>query len=95
MKLADPPEWVVELMSRSTPSFRSGSRAPSAKEPIPEGSRNDQLFRLACRWQRFGWSDERISDEAHRMNRRLCKPPLGDREVEKIVSSVLRYPKGS
>jgi hypothetical protein len=93
VRLLDSPEWAAELMSR-TPVASAGETVNDSK-PMPEGSRNVSLFKLACRWQRFGWSDEKISDQAHIMNRKLCKPPLPTNEVEKIVSSVTRYPKGT
>ena len=60
---------------------------------IGEGERNDFLFRLGCSLQGKGLSDSLIHDALIQENENHCVPPLGNKEVESIISSVLKYPK--
>ena len=62
---------------------------------IPEGERNDVLFKLACGMQAKGMPDDEIAQKVHERNEGLCDPPLGDTEVETIIGSALRYEKGT
>lgn len=63
-------------------------------ESIPQGSRNDTIFKLASSLQEKGLSDSAILAAVHSENEARCHPPLSDREIEKIVESALKYPKG-
>lgn len=72
------------------------SQNPQFKMPdsIPNGSRNDTLYRLACSLQAQGLPDTAIYDAVAKSNETLCKIPLPDDEVETLVNSALRYEKG-
>lgn len=60
-----------------------------------EGSRNDSLFKLAASLQAQGYEDGAIYDIVTGVNAERCSPPLGDKELETIVRSVIeRYSKG-
>jgi len=63
-------------------------------EIIPVKQRNHTLNRLACSLQSKGLSDEAIYSAIMTENKQKCSPPLDDEEVETLVKSALRYPKG-
>jgi Primase C terminal 1 (PriCT-1) len=67
--------------------FHLGSRCVV---PIPEGRRNDSLFRLGARLIRWGgsWFDsERVEEYLQVDNERRCSPPLPASEVRTIAHS--------
>lgn len=59
---------------------------------IPQGRRNDSLFRTALALRRQGLGDEQVLAQLQRLNRDVCKPPLDDAEVRSIVASAMRRP---
>lgn len=60
-----------------------------------EGSRNDDLHRLACSLQGRGFSDDQIIFIVSKANIEKCASSLPDKEIYTIVQSVLnRIPKG-
>ncbi len=59
--------------------------------PIPNGQRNDALFKIAAAMHGRGESDEAILDELLHVNEERCAPPLSEIEVYRIRDSVLRY----
>ena len=71
----------------------ANSNSLNCKKMIGEGERNDFLFRLGCSLQGKGLSDSLIHDALIQENENHCVPPLGNKEVESIISSVLKYPK--
>lgn len=61
---------------------------------LKEGSRNDNLYKFGCSLQGKGLSDDQIMTATIMCNETKCSPPLKCEEVEKIVESVLKNPKG-
>lgn len=62
---------------------------------IPEGKRNDTMFRLACSLQSKGLSDSAILAALDADNKAKCKPPLNESELQTIVNSVTsKFAKG-
>jgi hypothetical protein len=90
--LEAPPE-LLEALARliDAPAKQQNARALA---PIPEGQRNDTLFRLACSLRSKGLSEAAIRTELIEQNRARCQPPLPGGEVEKIASSAGKYPAG-
>ena len=64
-------------------------------EVISEGGRNDKLFRMACSLQSQKYSDEAIRAMIEIENKQRCKPPLEDKELDRIISNALSYEKGA
>ena len=64
-------------------------------ERIPNGSRNDTLYRLACSLQAQGLSDDAILATVQKTNADLCVEPVDDEEITNIVNSALRHEKGT
>ena len=60
-------------------------------EGIPEGQRNDTLFRLAGSMRAAGLEESAIEAALQDTNRERCNPPLTDSEVTDIAKSIARY----
>ena len=85
--LADPPEWLMDLLERGRPK---GPAAPVG-ERIPPGKRNDVLASLAGTMRRRGMVEAEILPALQAINEQRCQPPLEAEEVAKIAASVTRY----
>ena len=57
---------------------------------IPQGSRNDQLMRLAMKQLRKGATREELTELLIDANADLCDPPLENAEVLQIIDNVVR-----
>lgn len=60
-------------------------------DDIPEGERNDRLFREACAFRASGRSQTKVFDIIEQRNLAACKPPLAQKEVEEIVDHAFSY----
>lgn len=77
--------------------------APNDKKPglgempaeIAEGSRNDTLYRYACKLRAMGASLDGIEALLLAENKNRCKPPLPDHEVRGIAASAAKYAPGT
>jgi hypothetical protein len=74
--------------------WTNGHRGPLPEpgEPIPEGQRNDTLFRLGRSLLVRGLSPEAVQAALDAENESRCAPPLSDTEVATIVENVLAQP---
>jgi len=90
--VAAAPDWLIDLA-------RGGKRIKSAMSPstggVPEGGRNDTLFRMASGLRARGLVPNVILAALQAENLARCQPPLGEDEVERIAHSALRYEPGS
>ena len=59
--------------------------------PLGPGERNDCLTSLAGSMWNTGYTTEHILSELRVVNKRACSPPLDDRELRSIVTSISRY----
>ena len=88
-RLPVPPPWLADILD----GLQSGriSRAVSAvagdgdANPLPEGSRNEALARLAGSMRRVGMSRAEITAALRQINRDRCQPPLDEQEVDDIA----------
>jgi RecA-family ATPase len=87
-ELTEPPMWLLRVLTTERPQ-RAPSKHTSAK--IPEGTRNDTLFRLAAGFRRAGAGSTELSAAVDAFNGR-CEKPLDDVELDSIVRSAMRYP---
>jgi len=87
--LAPMPAWLLALCQEST-----RREAPSAGEPIPEGRRNDTLFRRGCGLRTSGYTERVILAALREMNATQCQPPLPEADVATIAASCARYEAG-
>lgn len=81
------PDWVPGYRG----SFGPNGHVGGDSGPIPEGQRNDTLFRIAGRLRGDGHGYEAIVAHLRRINAERCRPPLPDAEVVKIAGSAARY----
>ncbi len=56
-----------------------------------DGARNNALARIGGYLRRGGLNDEEMLAAMRAINRKRCKPPLGNNEVEAIAKSISRY----
>jgi P4 family phage/plasmid primase-like protien len=77
---------LFEISKNSTPL--------EMPEKIPQGNRNDTLFRLACSLRAKGLTELEILAALSQCNQNRCTPPLQDREIKTIVHSASQYKRG-
>lgn len=90
-EIADADENVLKLLAIGKKTKPDTFTAP---EQIPNGKRNDTIFKLACSLQSKGLADSSIYAACKAENDTKCNPPLDDEEVVKIVESALKHDKG-
>lgn len=93
--LASPEAANAPRARQSNDVAQSSPIAASAGQdanPIPSGQRNATLARLAGTMRRVGMGLPEIAAALHQTNRVRCRPPLADREVDRIAESIARYP---
>lgn len=90
--IADAPDWLIEL-ARGGKRIKSATTSSGAG--VLEGGRNSALFSSVCGMRARGMLPEVILAAAHAENTVRCVPPLESDEVERIVSSAMRYEPGS
>ena len=85
-----PPE-LIEMINGGTEDKSPNNGNLNDPGPIPEGERNDTLFRIACRMRRIGMGKEEMAAAIMVVNERDCRPPLTLDEVKIITSNASRY----
>lgn len=97
------PAWLLERLTATkaqAPSkvinFQAKERATSGNI-IPDGQRNDALFRIGCALWGKGEAEHLPDLHAQMLevNARRCSPPLDDSEVAKLAANIAAsYPRG-
>ncbi len=64
-------------------------------EEIPDGERNNQLFRFGCWLRAIGRDEQALLAILRSENLRRCTPPIEDAEIQRIVAQVCAYPLGT
>jgi hypothetical protein len=95
LNIADAPPWLLARIARPEKTRAARGETVPAGTAIPEGERNETLFRLACSLRAKGLSGAAILAALKEENRIRCSPPLPDREVETIAASAGRYEQGN
>lgn len=89
------PAWLLDLVrqpAEGTPPGPTGAAVGDpGGNPIPEGQRNGTLARLAGTMRNAGMGRDEILAGLRAVNASRCRPPLDDREVERIAGSIARY----
>ena len=97
LPMAELPSWIPERLHRKEQvkkaeekTEKPGFRLPDGM--IPEGSRDNTLFRYGCYLRGVCGKDmEFIREELFRVNAEKCDPPLPDEQVRKKIHQVDRY----
>jgi hypothetical protein len=95
LKPIQPPEWLLKLLTeeRGASAQKTQPRANSGASigaVIPEGERNNGLFRIGSAMRGQGYNHAQIEAELRDINARRCSPPLLDDEVQKIAGSCVK-----
>jgi putative DNA primase/helicase len=91
VELAELPQSWIDALCRRSSSPRTAGRLDT-DGTIPEGARNETLFRRACSLRARGREVEAILEEILQLNADVCQPPLLEDEVRSIVNSATSYP---
>ena len=59
--------------------------------PAPKGCRNHSMASLAGQLHSQGYTKRQIYLEVSKANQIACQPPLADREIQRIVTSICKY----
>jgi hypothetical protein len=93
------PDVTIPTMPRDTYDYlvhEGGAAAAKlavdvrSGQPIPEGYRQEVLFRYCCALLRWGLSEDEIKDAAQRYNRSRMRPMLQAMEVAQTARNVYR-----
>ena len=93
-RLCDLPEVVADRLLTGNASRRN-VRSFSAGALIPEGQRDETLFRDACAMRGRGLSQEAIEAALLKRNAEQCDPPLPESQVRAKAASAARYEPSS
>ena len=85
---------VEFVMNSVIASIAKNNQPLNVPEEIPEGHRDEIMFKLACKYQAMGMSDTAMLAALQEENRVRCKPPLTDKEIRKKVEQAQKYQKG-
>jgi len=85
--LAPVPPWLVSLGTRAA----HVSAADPLADAVIEGGRNSALTSLAGTIRRRGIGEGLLFEMLRSANDRLCRPPLDEKELQKIAHSVAAY----
>jgi len=101
LPFSEPPAWLLAALTRHPKAPLDASSRPEPvqgsipEDPIPQGQRNDQLYRYGCALRARGFGYENLLAELELINARLCSPPLQTAELELIATSATRHEPGS
>jgi hypothetical protein len=90
LELAPAPAWLLAAATAPSPPKKN-----VADLRIREGGRNAHLASFAGRARRKGLQGDDLLRATLEENKRRCEPPLARPEVERIVTSISRYPVGT
>jgi len=94
-EMANIPMWLLTLLvehESQRPLFSQDYTAIVA-EGVRLGERNSQLTTLAGHWIAFGHSADETREICLLVNEKRCAPPLPNREVVKLVESIVKREK--
>ena len=86
----------VEYVMNCVIAAKSSNKEPlKVPDEIPEGHRDDLMFKLACKYQSMGMSDDAMLAALLAENQARCKPPLSEKEIKQKVKQAQKYAKGT
>lgn len=93
--IADSSDIDVEFLFNSINIEEKKSSEPlKVPDTIPKGHRDETMFKLACKYQAMGMSDDAMLAALKAENQARCVPPLTDKEIEQKIKQALKYQKG-
>jgi Bifunctional DNA primase/polymerase, N-terminal/Primase C terminal 1 (PriCT-1) len=93
--VADAPDWLVREIFSADTSGGKRKKNDHSKQ-LPEGKRNDGLFRYACALREQDIPEDHAWDLLQARNAECVSPPgpLGLAELRQALASAWRYPPG-
>ena len=94
--IAEADERVYEFIEYVRPAEESAGNGEHAKinaSEFKKGNRNVQLYKMACSMMAQAWDDDAIETSIRSYNAN-SGDPLPQHEVDKIIASALKLPKG-
>jgi hypothetical protein len=97
------PQWILDWLEENKNTQRQTKtsqnqagvgQTTNAADIIPEGQRNDTLYRRACSLRAKGLSYNEILGAITVTNYEQCQPPLGDAEMVTLVESACQHAPG-
>lgn len=92
--LAEPPDWLADILRKGKPATGE-PRAADGSATIPEGQRNEEMFKLASSLRAKGLSETEMLAALVQINEERCDPPLSEDELKTICHSAGRYERGT
>src|SRR2546426_1507942 len=89
--LAEAPDWLLRLIAEPDSEPKAHSPGIETGDPIPEGRRNETLYRFARRLKARNWSPDEVLSAVTTLNQR-CEEPLDAPEVDDIVTKAMTQP---
>ena len=93
-EIAEAPSWLLKIARPELPLAPEG--IGPVKVPIghliPEGRRDNTLYRIACHYRAQGCSEPEILDHLARENGSRCQPPLDYSSLARIARSACSRP---
>lgn len=83
------PEWLIKKIVEKKQVERKEPLKPADK--FADGTRNETLFKHACKFRNDGYEADEILSLISAMNDKRCDPPLDDKELNVIVGSSEKY----
>ena len=96
--LAELPErWLQRLEKKVTGEALGESQKKlfEIPETVPEGSRNDTIFRYGASLRAKSVPAIKTWELLRQFNSEKCNPPISETELQKIYDSVMKYQAGS
>jgi hypothetical protein len=87
--MAQAPPWMVEALHEV--QTNPEPERETTDEPIPEGQRNDTLFRMGCALRGQSLKREEIEEHLMKTNEELCMPPLSANEIKSVAKQAAKY----
>lgn len=91
LPIAAPPSTLLERIRASVKRPKVQAVDEGGRMVIPDGARNDQLFRIGCALRRYGVDLNAILESLRAVNADHCSPALNDDELRQIAGSAVRY----
>lgn len=89
--IAAPPVSLIERIRASVKRPKVTAVDDGGRMVIPDGARNQQLFRIGCALRRYGVDLNAILESLRAVNADHCSPALDDDELRQIAGSAASY----
>ena len=87
-ELKPAPRWLLDLLTGDNPKAKPTTTGSG--DAIPQGTRNDSLFRWGCSLRRIGLDDAEILAALRERNKSRCRPPVGEFEIRELATRIAR-----